>query len=279
MYFLGIIIVIFCGIILNTFIRKKNNDDALLLELPDYRWPSFKNLVKEVLRKIKDFVVKTSVVIIPSIIILWVLQTFSFSFEVVPIEESMLAKIGKIFSYLFVPLGFGNWQSSVSLITGIFAKESIVSTFGLTLGGNTSVQLSNLLTPQAGLSFMAFVLLSAPCVAAISTIKKELGSFKMMLFAIGFQSFVSYVVSLFINQSGNFYFHNKELFMTILVIFLVLIIFILCIFYIIKKRKNRSTCSSGCSSCSKICDIRKSDFNQRIKEVITEKEENGEKNT
>lgn len=109
-------------------------------------------------------------------IVVWILQTFDVRFNIVDSpEDSLLALLGGLVAPIFAPLGFGDWRASTALLTGFTAKESVVSTLTLLLGGDTS-RISTLFTPFTAVVFLVFVLLYTPCVAAIATVKRELGS-------------------------------------------------------------------------------------------------------
>lgn len=248
MYFLGIATVIVCGLILKAFRRQKAKADTFVLELPHYRWPKPKNMFLELWDKVKGFIIRAGVIIVPAAVILWFLQSFSFGFRFVDIEHSMLAAIGRGIAWIFAPLGFGNWQSAIAVITGIFAKETVVATFGVILSGDLNADLAALFTPQSAYAFMAFILLSAPCMAAIAATKKEMGGVKLMFIAVGFQTAVGYTAALIINQAGNLWVYNRAICISVLAGVLIALIFALCIRTMIKKRKKGKGCA-GCAGC------------------------------
>lgn len=254
MYFLGIFMVILCGYIMNKIRTKKigSQADTFIIEMPKYRIPKLKHLLIELWDKAKEFLLRAGTIILVASVVIWVLQSFTFGFAIAKTaEESILASLGKIIAPIFAPLGFGNWQSSVALIAGMFAKETVVSTFGVLFAANgaeLSAILANLFTPQGAYAFMAFVLLSAPCVAAIGAIKKEMGSTKWMWAAIGFQTAVAYAVALLINLFGNLWSHNKGLCLTIIINAAILATLYFCLKYIL-KRKKQGGCA-GCGGCS-----------------------------
>lgn len=281
MYFLGIFMVIICGLIMNGFRKRIENKylpteyelqncdkdkrlllkkcpksrssgiaksaDTFIIEMPAYRFPKFKSVLLELWDKARDFFVRAGTIIFVASIVIWFLQNFSFGFVQVSTQDSMLAGIGKFIAPLFVPLGFGNWQASVALISGMFAKETVVSTLNILFSSSTdlTIALNELFTPQAAYAFMAFVLLSAPCVASISATRKEMGSSKWMWIAITFQTVVAYITALIINQVGNLWQNNSTLLFTIILNIVILIILYLCIRYLTKKK---SACD-GCKGC------------------------------
>jgi len=252
MYFLGIFMVILGGLILKAFRCTKKNDDVFVIELPHYRWPKAKTAAKEVWNKTKGFMIRAGVIIVPAAIVLWFLRSFSFSMQMVDVEDSMLAAIGRVVAWVFVPLGFGNWESAIAFLSGVFAKETVVATYGVIFGGDDlAVSLAMLFTPQAAYAFMAFLLLSAPCIAAIATTRKEMGSTKWMFITIGFQFAVAYLVALIINQTGNLWMYNRDIAISIIAAVVVAAIFTFTILVYIKRRKGGGGCKACCSGCSK----------------------------
>ena len=152
--------------------------------------------------KTKDFITKAFTIIFVATIIIWFLQSFDIRLNVVSdSQQSLLAKIGGFISPLFIPLGFGDWRISTALITGFTAKESVVSTLTVLLGGSTSA-LSNLFTPFTAFVFLIFTLLYTPCVAAIACIKRELGSKKAALGIIIMQCAIAWIVAFIIRIAG-----------------------------------------------------------------------------
>ncbi|MCL2599006.1 MAG: ferrous iron transport protein B [Firmicutes bacterium] len=249
MYFLGIGMAILGGLVLKRFGKQK--EDTFVLELPHYRLPSVRSMLLDSFQKAKGFVVKAAVVILPMTIVLWFLSNFGFDFAMVSIEDSMLASIGRVVSVLFVPLGFGTWQSAVALMTGFLAKETVVATFGVLYGEvGLSATLATAFTPWGGYAFMAFVLLSAPCVSAIVATKKEMGGVKWMLLAMGFQTLVGYLVALVIFQVGNLWAWHRAVAISILAVGMIVLVFGWTIKRWIGNQKRGGGCI-GCSGCSK----------------------------
>lgn len=174
LYVIGIVVGIVVALILKKF-NFKGNPVPFVLELPNYRMPTPKSVLQLMWQKTKDFVTKAFTIIFLASIIIWFFQTFDWRFNVVSDpENSLLAMIGSLISPLFEPLGFGDWRISTALITGFTAKESVVSTLTILLGGSTAV-LKTLFTPLTAFVFLVFTLLYTPCVAAIATVKRELG--------------------------------------------------------------------------------------------------------
>ena len=174
LYLLGIAFgIIFALILKNTGFR--GNPIPFVLELPNYRMPSARNVLQLIWNKTKDFVTRAFTVIFLASIIIWFLQTFDIRLNTVSdSRDSMLAAIGSFIAPIFAPLGFGDWRISTALITGFMAKESVVSTLTVLFSDPLSA-LSTIFTPGTAFVFLTFTLLYTPCVAAIATVRRELG--------------------------------------------------------------------------------------------------------
>jgi len=182
----------------------KGEESPFIMEMPDYKMPSFKNVRLNVWDKAKDFVERAGTVILLATILVWFLQYFDVNFKhVTDNSQSILAQIGKLIAPIFSVCGFGDWRVSVSLLTGVLAKESIVSTLLVLYGGESNVQVSLAQTFNwiNGLSFLVFVLLYVPCVAAISAIYKELESKKLGILSVFYQLLIAYVISGLVYQT------------------------------------------------------------------------------
>lgn len=172
LYFTGIIVAILYAVILDhtTF---KGEPVPFVMELPNYRLPGFKSVTRLMWDKAKDFITRAFTIIFVASLIIWFLQTFSITFNIVTdSKDSILAMLGGVIAPIFAPLGFGDWRASTALITGFTAKESVVSTMTVLLGGNA---LSTMFTTKTAIVFLVFTLLYTPCVAAVSSVKRELG--------------------------------------------------------------------------------------------------------
>ena len=173
LYFLGIIMGILCALI-SKGTMFKGEAVPFVMELPNYRMPGAKNVAMLLWDKAKDFLQRAFTVIFIAAIVVWFLQTFDFRLNIVSdSHDSMLAVIAGFIAPVFAPLGFGDWRISTSLIAGFMAKESVVSTLTVLLGGTN--EITAILTPLAAASLLVFCLLYTPCVAAIASIKRELG--------------------------------------------------------------------------------------------------------
>lgn len=211
MYFIGLASVIVCGIILKKTKYFGGDPAPFVMELPAYHWPSVKGLFIHMWDRAKAFIKKAGTIILLATIVVWVLSSFNWSFEMVDTNESILASIGNLIAPIFAPLGWGDWRAAVAAFTGLIAKENIVGTFGVLYGleevaeNGTEIwtQISQLFTPVSAYSFMVFNLLCAPCFAAIGAIRREMGSAKWTWITIGFQCGFAYIVALLINLIGN----------------------------------------------------------------------------
>ena len=197
-YALGLIVAIIYAFIMQKTILKGGHT-PFVMELPPYRLPTAKTLGLHLWEKLRDFFTKAGTVLLGASIVVWALQYFSFSFKhVTNPDESMLAVIGKAIAPIFAPLGFGEWQSSVSVLSGLIARESIVSTLGILYGsgeGGVSAVISQVFTPAQAYSFMSFTLLFIPCVAAVSSIRREMNSRKWTAIALGCQALTAWIVT------------------------------------------------------------------------------------
>lgn len=177
-----------------------------VMELPNYRLPSFKSVVLLMWEKAKDFLTRAFTVIFLATIIIWFMQNFDTRLNVTPdSENSILASFGKLVAPVFAPLGFGDWRMVTALVSGFTAKESVVSTFGVILGVSTEelgVALHSLFTPASAAAFLAFCLLYTPCMAAVATIRRELGSKTKTLGVVVLQCVVAWLVALCVYQLG-----------------------------------------------------------------------------
>ena len=200
LYILGILIAILTGLIFKKTLYR-GNPVPFVLELPAYRLPSIKNVLLHMWDKAKDFLVRAFTIIFLASIIIWFLQSFDIQFNFVTDNStSILAAIGRFIAPVFTPLGFGSWQASTALITGLTAKETVISTLSVLTGGEQ--MLTSLFTPLAAYSFLAFVLLYMPCIAAVATTKRELGT-KNAVFTIVYQTLAAWVVAFVIFQIGS----------------------------------------------------------------------------
>ena len=157
------------------------------------------NVVRLIWEKVKDFITRAFTIIFVATIIIWFLQTFDFRLNVVSdSRDSLLAMIGSLIAPIFAPLGFADWRISTALITGFTAKESVVSTLTILLGGSVSA-LPELFTTASAFTFLIFSLLYTPCIAAISAVKSEVGG-RSAAFVVIMQCLIAWIVAFVFNS-------------------------------------------------------------------------------
>lgn len=226
-YFVGIAAIICSGIILKKTKMFAGDPAPFVMELPAYHMPTVGNVLRSMWERGWSFIKKAGTIITLSTIVVWFLLNFGWvnghftmlnfdGLEGVALEaaqaECVLAKIGNLIAWIFAPLGWGDWKMSVAAITGLVAKENVVGTFGQLFGFAEVAEdgkeiwgtLANSMTQVAAYSFLVFNLLCAPCFAAMGAIKREMNNIKWFWFAIGYQCFLAYLVSLCIYQFGTF---------------------------------------------------------------------------
>ncbi len=215
MYFSGIIIVIISSIMLKKMRVFSGDPAPFVMELPQYHFPSIKGVLLHVWERVWAFLKKAGTILFLCCAVMWFLGSFGIqdgAFGLVDTENSMLAAIGGAIAWIFAPLGFGTWQAVASSLSGFVAKEGIVSTMGVLSGlgeiEEYAVSMHDKFaaffpTGLAAVSFLYFNLFDSPCLAAISTMAKEMGSRKMFWFALLFQNVLSYCISLMIYQIGG----------------------------------------------------------------------------
>ncbi len=208
LYVIGMAVGILSGILFKHTLFS-GEPAPFVLELPPYRFPSMENIATHVWQKVKGFLVKAGTLILAMSLVLWLLQSFDFSLHMVDdAANSMLGTLGALIAPVFAPLGFGFWQAAVALLTGFIAKEMVVSSlsmfygFSLTAAGTAVAAAMTGFTPLSAFSMLVFILLYVPCVAATSTMAKELGSAKWTAFSVCWQIGVAYVVSLLVHTVG-----------------------------------------------------------------------------
>ena len=217
-YFVGIAAIIVSGIILKKTKMFAGDPAPFVMELPAYHLPTVGSVLRSMWERGWSFIKKAGTIILLSTIVLWFLMNFGWtdgSFGMLDMEtqmeNSILAKIGGIIAPIFKPLGWGDWKMAVAAVTGLIAKENVVSTFGMLFGFGSEIaedgaevwgSLAGSLSAVAAYSFLVFNLLCAPCFAAMGAIKREMNNAKWFWFAIGYQCILAYVVGLVIYQIG-----------------------------------------------------------------------------
>ncbi len=236
-YFIGLAAIVLSGIVLKRLSAFKGDPAPFVMELPAYHFPAAKGLFIHMWDRGKAFIKKAGTIIFVACAVIWFLQTFNWSLDMVDAEESILADVGNVVAPLFAPLGFGHWQASVAAVTGLVAKENVVGTFGVLYGFDEVAEngyeiwemLQSDFTVVSAYAFLIFNLLCAPCFAAIGAIRREMASFKWTTFAICYQTGLAYVVALLINLYGNAFMFGGS-FVAPVIITIVLIVLIVFIF-------------------------------------------------
>lgn len=216
-YFVGIAAIICSGIILKKTRMFAGDPAPFVMELPAYHMPTVSNILRSMWERGSSFIKKAGTIILLSTIVLWFAMSFGWvdgSFRMLDsmeLDHSILAALGSLISWLFIPLGWGDWKSAVAAVTGLIAKENVVGTFGILYGFGEVAEngseiwgnLAGSMTAVAAYSFLVFNLLCAPCFAAMGAIKREMNNAKWFWFAIGYQTSLAYVVSLCVYQIGT----------------------------------------------------------------------------
>ena len=206
LYAIGILLGVLSAFIMKNTVFK-GSPVPFVMELPNYRFPSAKTVLLLMWDKAKDFIQRAFTVIFLATVVIWFLQSFDIRLN--PVAEgadSMLAFIGRFISVIFIPIGFSDWRISTSLITGFTAKEAVISTLAVLTGASVSELgdiLHTLFSPLSAFSFLVFTLLYTPCVAAISTVKREIGSLKGTVFVILYQTGFAWIVAFAVYQIGR----------------------------------------------------------------------------
>ena len=211
-YFIGMAAIIISGIMLKKTQMFAGDPAPFVMELPAYHMPTITNVLRSMWERGWSFIKKAGTIILLSTIVIWFLSNFGFvegafgMLEEDQLDMSILAGVGNAIAWIFMPLGWGNWQAAVASITGLVAKENIVGTMGVLYGGGEETVYQTLaaaFTPVTAYSFLVFNLLCAPCFAAIGAIRREMNNMKWTWVAIGYQCGFAYVIALIINQIGG----------------------------------------------------------------------------
>ncbi|OUO22290.1 ferrous iron transport protein B [Collinsella sp. An307] len=200
LYVMGMVVGVLVALVLKGT-AFRGDPVPFVMELPNYRLPSAKTTLRLAWDKAKGFATKAFTIIFVASVVIWVLQTFDIRFNVVADQaNSMLAGVGALLAPVFAPLGFGNWMAAAALAAGFGAKENVVATLTVLMGGTTAA-LTGLFTPLTAFVFLTFTLLYTPCVAAVSAVKNELGV-RMMWAVIAMQCGVAWAVALIVRLVG-----------------------------------------------------------------------------
>ena len=248
LYLLGIVVAILVALVLNKMVFKKDAE-PFILELPEYRIPTLDALLKNTWNKSKGFLMRVVTVMFAMSVIIWALSSFNIHGFTEDIDNSFLSLFGKLISPLFSPLGFGDWRASVSILTGLGAKEIVISTMEV-LYGNLDTVLPTIFTGVSAYSFLVFSALYTPCIAALATMRKEYGN-KMMFISFTYQFALAWVAAFLVNLIGNSLFSqgNSNHIIEILVGGIIIISALVIILNKFNSKKQTSGCG-GCSGCS-----------------------------
>lgn len=213
MYFLGLAIIVLAGIALKKTSWFAGEPAPFVMELPAYHMPSLKGVLIHMWERARGFIIKAGMIIFPICVLLWFMQTYNFSFEMVEeVEESMLGVFGNSISWIFAPIGLGDWKATVASIAAFLAKEDAVGVLAMLAGAAEDAEeaqvmdaLGKLMPPMAAFSYMILNLFDPPCLVAMATCYREMGSRKWGLFAICFQAILGYSLAFVFYNLGSWY--------------------------------------------------------------------------
>lgn len=206
LYVMGMLVGIVAGLVLRKTVFE-GSPVPFVMELPSYRMPAAKSVFLKMWERAMDFIKRAFTVIFIATIVIWALQSFDFGLNMVAdAGDSMLASVGKLIAPVFAPLGFADWKAATALVTGLTAKEAVVSTFAVLLGASDASSvvplLSQIFNPLSAFSFLTFTLLYMPCVAAMAAVKREMGGWKSASGVMAFQTITAWIVALIVYQVG-----------------------------------------------------------------------------
>lgn len=243
-YFLSVVVMI-----ISSFLLKKiffsHSSSTYISELPRYQFPQVKYMLDDVLENVKSFIIRAGSMILISSILVWLLLSFSLEFQYgVPIEESILAQVGSKISFLLIPvIGKNSWEITISAIQGLIAKEQVISSFAV-IQEVSGTNLFSYFTPISAYAFVVFHLFSAPCIAAVSAMKHELGGTLKTIVAILFQTLLAWCLASGINITGTWLSQGniKLIDMSIIGVIFLIGIWIMC-------QKTHSNACKNCKNC------------------------------
>ena len=242
LYLLGIVVAILVALVLNRT-SFKNDIEPFVLELPEYKLPTLSALLKNTWNKSKGFLIRVVTVMFAMSVAIWLLSSFNFNGFTENMNDSFLAYLGKLIAPLFAPLGFGDWRASVSILTGLGAKEIVISTMEV-LYGNLDKVLPTVFTGVTAYGCLVFSALYTPCIAALATMRKEYGN-KMMFTSLIYQFVLAWIGAFIVRIIGGAIFSHSTASLTE---FVIAGIILLASTIILLRMFNKK--SSGCSSCS-----------------------------
>lgn len=242
LYLLGIVVAILVALVLNKT-SFKTDIEPFILELPEYKLPTLNALLKNTWNKSKGFLIRVVTVMFAMSVAIWLLSSFNFNGFTEDMNNSFLSYLGKLMTPLFSPLGFGDWRASVSILTGLGAKEIVISTMQV-LYGNLDIVLPTVFTGVTAYGFLVFSALYTPCIAALATMRKEYGN-KMMFTSLIYQFIIAWIGAFIVKIIGSTIFSGNLGSLAELAIGGVIL---LTSTIILLRMFNKK--SSGCSSCS-----------------------------
>ena len=242
LYLLGIVVAILVALVLNKT-SFKTDIEPFILELPEYKLPTLNALLKNTWNKSKGFLIRVVTVMFAMSVAIWLLSSFNFNGFTEDMNNSFLSYLGKLMTPLFSPLGFGDWRASVSILTGLGAKEIVISTMQV-LYGNLDIVLPTVFTDVTAYGFLVFSALYTPCIAALATMRKEYGN-KMMFTSLIYQFVIAWIGAFIVKIIGSTIFSGNLGSLAELAIGGVIL---LTSTIILLRMFNKK--SSGCSSCS-----------------------------
>lgn len=229
-YFVGMAAIILSGIMLKKTKRFAGEPAPFVMELPAYHWPTVGNVLRSMWERGWSFIKKAGTIILLSTIVVWFVTYFGFvngGFTMLSddqIDHSLLRYIGDGIAWLFIPLGWGDWQAAVASVTGLVAKENIVGTLGILYSAGEGTVYANMaasFTAVSGYSFLVFNLLCAPCFAAMGAIKREMNNRRWFWFAVGYQCGFAYAAALVVNQLGLLFTGHMDIIGTVVALLLI----------------------------------------------------------
>ena len=215
MYFLGIAVIVLAGIALKKTSAFAGDPAPFVMELPAYHIPAMKGVIRHMWDRAKGFIIKAGTIIFAACVIIWFFSAFNASMEMVDIEDSMLAAFGGAISWIFAPVGLGDWKGAVAVISAEMAKENAIGTLAVLNGVAADAEdmelmagIAGMFTPIAAFSFMILNLFDPPCVVAMATIAREMGDRKWAALAIGFQIMLGYGMAFVAYNIGSWLFYS-----------------------------------------------------------------------
>lgn len=254
LYILGVAVALGLAAFFEKVIKPmKSGKLSFIMEMPPYRLPTGERVFQLIWNNVKVFIIRVGTVVFALNVIVWILSNFSFvyGFTVGTEHKSILELVSGFIAPIFTPLGFGNWRAVTSLMSGLVAKEVVISSIA-SLGGVEAIFIGNYQSLSA-LCFMVFTLLYVPCIATLSAMNKEIG-FKWTMLGLALQLGTAYIVTLIVHSIGLLFYVNFGLAVGIVILAVVAIALILVTLSIIK---NRGKCPYSCDNCSSVCNKKK----------------------